>query len=234
MSRRRMASCVLGLGLAVVGSSPAQAATIAAPGAPAISRLTAISALVSWTPSSSPDATMYILLTQVNGEWTAVGVSGFRPDTLTSMNVKLQPSTTYTYAVIAEDNNGHQSARSPSTTFTTPPRDTALACQVNFYGIVLGSGFFYANVWLANTSTFIVSNGWTMTFSFPGDERITASTVFGAIITQTGQNVTVTNNPWNVMIDAFGQTGFGFQGTFTGTFVKPNAFSVNGAACSVV
>jgi hypothetical protein len=229
-----LAGCVFGLGLALVGPSPAQAATIAAPGAPTISHLTAISALASWTPSSSPQATMYILLTQVNGGWTAVGVSGFRPDTLTSMNVKLQPATTYTYAVIAEDDNGNQSPRSPSTTFTTPPRDTALTCQVNFYGIVLSSGFFYANVWLANTSTFIVSNGWTMTFSFPGDQHITPSTVFGAVITQTGPNVTVTNNPWNVFIDAFGQTGFGFQGTFTGTFVEPNAFTVNGVACSVV
>jgi hypothetical protein len=216
MSKRRLsglfATVVLGLGFAVATSSPAQAATLGTPGAPTISRLTAISALASWTPSSSPDASMYILLTLVNGEWTAVGVSGSRPDTLTSMNVKLQPSTTYTYAVIAEDDNGHRSAQSPSTTFTTPPRDTAL---------------------VVNTCSFIVANGWTMGFSFPGNQQITPSTVFGAFVTQTGQNVTVTNNPWTVRIDAFGQVGFGFQGTSSGTFAEPAAFTVNGTACAV-
>ena len=53
--------------------------------------------------------------------------------------------------------------------------------------------------------------------------------------TQSGANVTVTNESYNGSIAAGGSyTGVGFNGTWNGTTnAVPTAFSLNGTACTV-
>lgn len=226
-------TCVLALGGTLGLASPARAAgTVAPPGPPVISHLTAIGAVVSWAPSSTPGISDYLLLSLVNGEWTFIGLSGLPPSTLTSMSVTLQPATTYTFAVAADGPNGERSPIGQSVTFATPPRDAVLSCQVE-YSAFVGTGGFYSIVRIVNTSSFII-NGWTLRYSYLGDQQITPGSSFNGIATQTGHDVGITNNPWTVVIGAFGQVNVGFTGTVTTAFTKPTAFALNNIPCSVL
>ncbi len=237
MSRARLypilLTPVLALAAALAVAAPARAAnTLAPPGAPTISHLTAVSAVVQWTPSTSPGVNYYILETLVNGQWTGVTSTGQATPSLTSVFLNLQPATTYTYAVVAGDQNGNTSPLSQPTTFTTPPRDTALTCAVDFYPVTWSGGFL-ATVQIINTSSFVV-NGWALRFRLPGDEQINPSLSYGATVTQAGPAVTAVNTQFNGRIDAYARTSVGLRGTFTGTFAEPSAYTVNGVACSVV
>jgi hypothetical protein len=89
-------------------------------------------------------------------------------------------------------------------------------------------GGFTANVTIANTGSTAI-NGWTLAFTFPGDQKITNT--WSGVTTQSGQNVSVTNVGYNAAIPAAGSTSFGFQGTWTGSDASPTSFSVNGSAC---
>src|SRR2546430_12368297 len=101
MSRARLLtillSPVLALAAALAVSGPARAAdTLVPPGAPTISHLTAVSAVVQWAPSTSPGVDYYVLETLVNGQWTGVTSTGQATSSLTSVFLNLQPATTYT------------------------------------------------------------------------------------------------------------------------------------------
>ena len=89
-------------------------------------------------------------------------------------------------------------------------------------------GGFTANVTIANTGSTAI-NGWKLTFTFPGDQKITNT--WSGVTTQSGQNVSVTNVGYNAAIPANGSTSFGFQGTWASSDASPTSFSVNGAAC---
>jgi O-glycosyl hydrolase len=89
-------------------------------------------------------------------------------------------------------------------------------------------GGFTANVTIANTGS-TAMNGWTLTFTFPGDQKITNT--WSGTTTQSGENVSITNVGYNAQIPANGSTSLGFQGTWTNSDASPTSFSVNGAAC---
>lgn len=74
-------------------------------------------------------------------------------------------------------------------------------------------------------------NGWTVGFSYGGDQKITGA--WSTNYTQSGKNVTLTNLSYNGSIGA-GQTltGMGVQGTWTSSDAAPTAFTLNGVACS--
>ena len=90
-------------------------------------------------------------------------------------------------------------------------------------------GGFTANVTIANTGSSAIT-GWTLTFAFPGDQKITNA--WNATVTQSGANVTATNLSYNATIPPSGSQSFGFQGTWTTSDASPASFSVNGAACT--
>jgi hypothetical protein len=90
-------------------------------------------------------------------------------------------------------------------------------------------GGFTANVTIANNGSTAI-NGWTLTFSFPGDQKITNA--WNAAVTQTGTSVTAANMSYNSAIPAGGSQSLGFQGTWTANDTSPTAFSVNGMACT--
>jgi len=49
---------------------------------------------------------------------------------------------------------------------------------------------------------------------------------------QSGENVTITNEGYNANIPAGGSTSLGFQGTWSTSDAAPTSFTVNGTACT--
>ncbi len=86
-----------------------------------------------------------------------------------------------------------------------------------------------AGVTIANTGTSAI-NGWTLRFTFPGDQKITSA--WNGTETQSGENVTTTNASYNARVAPGGNTSLGFRGTWTNSDAGPAAFTVNGAACT--
>lgn len=131
----------------------------------------------------------------------------------------------YTTTVTAGDGSG---ASSVNFDWTISSSGTSSACHVT-YTPNQWQGGFTANVTIANTGSSAI-NGWTLTFAFPGDQKITSA--WNGVATQTGENVTITNESYNATIPAGGSTSMGFQGTWTSSDTSPTAFSVNGAPCA--
>ena len=104
----------------------------------------------------------------------------------------------------------------------------ASTCHVT-YSPSNWQGGFTANVTISNAGSAPV-NGWTLTFSFPGDQKITNA--WNAAVSQTGQHVSAANLSYNATIPAGGSQSFGFQGTWASSDASPTSFSVNGVACS--
>jgi hypothetical protein len=90
-------------------------------------------------------------------------------------------------------------------------------------------GGFTANLTVANTGTSAI-NGWTLAFSFPGDQHITSA--WNATVSQNGNAVSAANVGYNGTIAPGGNTSFGFQGTWASNDSNPTAFKLNGSACS--
>jgi len=89
-------------------------------------------------------------------------------------------------------------------------------------------GGFTANVTINNTGSTTV-NGWTLTFSYPGDQKVTNA--WNGTVTQSGTTVTAVNAGYNGSIAPGAATTFGFQGTWSANDSAPTAFTLNGAAC---
>jgi hypothetical protein len=102
-----------------------------------------------------------------------------------------------------------------------------LSCKVS-YSPSSWTGGFNANVTISNTGSNAI-NGWTLAFTFPGDQKITS--FWNATVTQTGESVTAVNTSSNATIPAGGSTSFGFQGTWTSSNASPASFTLNGSAC---
>ncbi|MFI7542271.1 cellulose binding domain-containing protein [Actinoplanes sp. NPDC049599] len=83
------------------------------------------------------------------------------------------------------------------------------------------------DVTVRNTSAAAV-NGWALTWTLPGTQRITQS--WNATASQSGAQARAVNVGWNAGLPAGGSVGFGFitDSTLTGA----TGFALNGAACS--
>ena len=109
---------------------------------------------------------------------------------------------------------------------STPPPPSG--CQVTYSTTSQWTGGFTASVTITAGSSAI--NGWTLGFTFPGDQHITSA--WNGTATQSGENVTIANESYNASIPAGGSTSVGFQGTWNASDAVPAAFTVNGAACT--
>lgn len=74
--------------------------------------------------------------------------------------------------------------------------------------------------------------GWALTWTFPGNQRVT--NMWNAVSTQTGQSERAADAGWNATIPAGGTDAFGFEASFSGANPDPGAFSLNGTACTTV
>jgi endo-1,4-beta-xylanase len=102
-------------------------------------------------------------------------------------------------------------------------------CHVTYTKNSEWPGGFTAQVVIANTGTTTI-NGWSLTFTFPGDQKVTSN--FNGGFSQAGENVTLTNASYNGTIAPGGSITDGFQGTWTSSDANPTSFSINGTACN--
>jgi O-glycosyl hydrolase len=138
------------------------------------------------------------------------------------------PATAGTSTVTVTATDGTGAAGSTSFTWTVNPTSGGGACQVSYTPDNWAGGF-TANITITNTGPAPV-NGWTLKFTFPGDEKITNA--WNGSASQNGENVSITNVSYNATIAAGGFTSLGFQGTWTTSDAAPTAFTVNGSACT--
>ncbi len=139
---------------------------------------------------------------------------------------------TSTVTVTATDGTG----ASGSATFTWTIASSgggggggSASCQVTYSTQSQWTGGFVASVTISNTGTSAI-NGWTLGFTFPGDQKIT--TAWNGVASQSGESVSITNASYNGTIPASGSTSLGFQGTWASSDAAPASFTLNGAACT--
>jgi endo-1,4-beta-xylanase len=101
-------------------------------------------------------------------------------------------------------------------------------CHVTYTKNSEWPGGFTAQVNISNTGTTTIS-GWSLTFTFPGDQKITSN--FNGGFSQTGENATLTNASYNGTIAPGSSITDGFQGSWTSNDTNPSSFSINGTAC---
>ena len=132
---------------------------------------------------------------------------------------------TFTVTVTATDGTG----ASGSATFTWTVTGAAGTCTVTYQTQSQWAGGFVASVTIANPGSAPI-NGWTLTFTFPGDQKITSA--WNGVATQSGEAVSIANESYNATIAAGSSTSLGFQGTWTNSDAAPASFAVNGTACA--
>ena len=87
------------------------------------------------------------------------------------------------------------------------------------------------NVTITNNTTIAV-NGWTLVWTFSGNQTIT--NLWSGTYTQSGATVTVKDAGYNAAIPANGgSVSFGFNMNYTGANAKPTSFTLNGVDCQV-
>jgi hypothetical protein len=103
----------------------------------------------------------------------------------------------------------------------------APACAVDLQVDQWSNGF-VGRVTVTNNAAPV--DGWTLVWTFPGDQRVTSS--WSAGVTQSGKVVTARNQDFNRTIPTGASVQFGFQATFQGSNDKPADFTLNGVRCN--
>jgi cell division septation protein DedD len=111
---------------------------------------------------------------------------------------------------------------------TTPTPVPGGACKVS-YGVNQWSGGFTANLTITNTGSTAL-NGWTLAFTFPGNQQITQ--IWSGVLSQQGNKVSITNASYNGSVAAGASVNLGFNGSWSGSNPSPTSFTLNGATCS--
>ncbi|GIF78077.1 rhamnogalacturonan lyase family protein [Asanoa siamensis] len=104
----------------------------------------------------------------------------------------------------------------------------AAGCRVDYAVSNQWQGGFGAAVTVTNLGDPI--DGWALTWSYTGGQTVTQA--WNATVTQSGAAVTARNVTYNAALPTNGTAQFGFNGSWTGSNPAPNAFSLNGTACT--
>lgn len=109
---------------------------------------------------------------------------------------------------------------------TTPPS----TCHVGYTVQSEWQGGMTVSLAITNKGPLAI-NGWTLTFTFGGDERI--GTVWGATGSQSGQSVTLVNLPYDAAIAPGATlTGVGMTLAWSKSDAAPAGFALNGKPCA--
>jgi endo-1,4-beta-xylanase len=117
--------------------------------------------------------------------------------------------------------------QTPTSTVTQTP--TPGGVHVAYQVTNQWSGGFTANITITNNASTAI-NGWKLQFTFPGSQQITS--LWNGQVTQSGNQVTITNASYNGTIAAGGSVSLGFNGTWTGSNPAPTSFTLNGSPTS--
>ena len=139
------------------------------------------------------------------------------------------PTAAGTSSVTVTARDGTGATGSASFTWTVSTGQPGGTCHVTYTKNSEWPGGFTAQVVIANTGTTAI-NGWSLTFAFPGDQKITSN--FNGGFSQSGANATLTNASYNGTIAPGATITDGFQGTWTSNDNSPASFFVNGTACT--
>jgi hypothetical protein len=108
--------------------------------------------------------------------------------------------------------------------FTNPPPTSNPpppgGCAVTYAIANVWPGNFQAAVVVRNTGSTAISNGWTVTWTYTGNQTI--YNAWGIQITQSGPNVTGRNVDWTRTIPVGGSVTAGIQGTVTTANAVPS------------
>ena len=105
----------------------------------------------------------------------------------------------------------------------------APGCRVDYTVNDWGGGF---TAYLHVTNLGDAINGWSLTFAFPGNQRITQGWSANWSQPAGSPNVTATNLDWNRSLGTGAATDIGFNASYTGTNARPASFSINGTVCT--
>jgi hypothetical protein len=142
------------------------------------------------------------------------------------------PTTAGTSSASVTAKDGTGATGSASFTWTVNPKGGGGTCHVVYTRTNQWTGppnGFTAQVVISNTGTTTI-NGWSLTFTFPGDQKLTSN--FNGGFSQSGENATLTNANYNGTITAGSSVTVGFQGTWTSNDNSPTSFAINGTACN--
>ncbi|MFE9449659.1 cellulose binding domain-containing protein [Streptomyces sp. NPDC006739] len=166
------------------------------------------------------------------------------------------PATTYSVALNyagftpGTGSPGTATLAAPGTSIDTAPHGTAVSqtlapysatvltlrsgsgtgtgtCSVH-YAVSDWGGGMTGTVTVTNTGNSPV-NGWTLGFTWPGNQRITQG--WNATWKQNGTQVTATSLDWNQNLAAGASTTVGFTAGYSGSNPAPTSFTLNGGAC---
>jgi hypothetical protein len=137
-------------------------------------------------------------------------------------------AATSSVTVTAKDGTGATGSTSFSWTISSGGGGGG-SCHVVYTTQSQWAGGFVGQVVIGNTSTTAVS-GWTLKFTFPGDQKITSD--FNGTASMSGEAATLTNASYNGSIAPGSSVTVGFQGTWTNSDAVPTSFTLNGATCT--
>ncbi|MGA2450769.1 MAG: protease pro-enzyme activation domain-containing protein [Polyangiaceae bacterium] len=112
------------------------------------------------------------------------------------------------------------------------PGSSGTSCTIDYTISPQNSSSFGATITINNTGTTALTS-WSLTWIFANGQTITS--LWNGVETQSGANVTVTNEAYNGSIPAGGSSnGLGFNGTWNGvTNAIPTSFALNATTCTV-
>src|SRR5262245_43230767 len=96
---------------------------------------------------------------------------------------------------------------------------TTATCPVTYTVHSQWGDAFLAEVVITNNGAPI--NGWTLTWTFPGNQVVTQ--LWNGKVSQSGANVTVVNETYNNIIQTGGKVSFGFIASYSGANPLPTA-----------
>ena len=118
---------------------------------------------------------------------------------------------------------------SPPASRSASPSPARQSCTVTYRTDSQWAGGFTASIQIGNTGTTVI-NGWTLVFTFGGDQWLT--NWWNTIAVQAGAKVTLSNQSWNAVIQPGGTVTLGFLGSWNTSNAVPSSFTLNGAPCT--
>jgi hypothetical protein len=112
---------------------------------------------------------------------------------------------------------------------TPPPTNPSGSCRVTNTATSWPGGF-TSNITVTNTGSTAV-NGWKLGFTLPSGQTVTNA--WNATVSPNSGAVTASSISSNAQIAPGAGQSFGFQGSYSGSFAKPTAYTLNGTPCTV-